>query len=110
MNLFLLIKRKPHTFTSYVDMWEVNKKVSVNYCYTQQQNVIDILFTKQTVAKSLDDMLALNASVNMYMFHGGTSFGLKAGERLRQSYVRLKHCVYYLIINGKYLNIGLLKR
>lgn len=69
---------------------------------------MDIPFTKQTVAKSLDDMLALNASVNMYMFHGGTSFGLKAGERLVQSYVRLKYCVYYIIITDKSLNIKLL--
>lgn len=40
----------------------------------------------ETVAKSLDDMLALNASVNMYMFHGGTSFGLKAGANQGSKY------------------------
>ncbi|KAK4298222.1 hypothetical protein Pmani_029407 [Petrolisthes manimaculis] len=34
----------------------------------------------QAVAKTLDEMLAMNASVNMYMFHGGTSFGLTAGS------------------------------
>lgn len=37
------------------------------------------LFSTQAVAKTLDEMLAMNASVNMYMFHGGTSFGLTAG-------------------------------
>ncbi|XP_045106280.1 beta-galactosidase-like isoform X2 [Portunus trituberculatus] len=36
----------------------------------------------QTVAKTLDVMLALNASVNMYMFHGGTSFGFTSGSNL----------------------------
>lgn len=41
------------------------------------QNLVSSL---QVVAKTLDDMLAMNASVNMYMFHGGTSFGLKAGK------------------------------
>ncbi|XP_045618256.2 beta-galactosidase [Procambarus clarkii] len=33
----------------------------------------------EVVTKSLDDMLAMNASVNMYVFHGGTSFGFTAG-------------------------------
>uniref|UniRef100_A0A0P4WBE4 Beta-galactosidase n=2 Tax=Scylla olivacea TaxID=85551 RepID=A0A0P4WBE4_SCYOL len=36
----------------------------------------------EVVAKTLDVMLALNASVNMYMFHGGTSFGFTAGSNL----------------------------
>ncbi|XP_064112063.1 beta-galactosidase-like [Macrobrachium nipponense] len=40
----------------------------------------------QSVAKSLDDILKLNASVNMYMFHGGTSFGFGAGANLGSSY------------------------
>ena len=41
-----------------------------------------IIYTvPQSVCTSLDAMLALNASVNMYMFHGGTSFGLTAGAR-----------------------------
>ncbi|WP_425436499.1 glycoside hydrolase family 35 protein [Paenibacillus herberti] len=31
------------------------------------------------VAKVLDDMLAANASVNFYMFHGGTNFGFYSG-------------------------------
>ena len=33
-----------------------------------------------SVAKTLDEMLNMNASVSIYMFHGGTSFGLKSGE------------------------------
>lgn len=32
------------------------------------------------VAKYLDQILATNASVNMYMFEGGTSFGYMNGE------------------------------
>ncbi|XP_050729221.1 beta-galactosidase-like isoform X2 [Eriocheir sinensis] len=32
------------------------------------------------LANGLDAILALNASVNMFMFHGGTSFGLTAGS------------------------------
>ncbi|XP_076620874.1 beta-galactosidase [Colletes latitarsis] len=31
------------------------------------------------VAKTLDEMLSLGASVNMYMFYGGTNFGYTAG-------------------------------
>ncbi|XP_076035693.1 beta-galactosidase-like isoform X2 [Oratosquilla oratoria] len=38
------------------------------------------------VCKSLDDMLALNASVNVYVFHGGTSFGFGAGANLGGTY------------------------
>lgn len=40
----------------------------------------------EDVAESLDKMLALNASVNMYMFHGGTSFGLTAGANKGSTY------------------------
>ncbi|XP_071517532.1 beta-galactosidase-like [Panulirus ornatus] len=40
----------------------------------------------KVVAKSFDDMLAMNASVNMYMFHGGTSFGLSSGSNLDGSF------------------------
>jgi len=36
----------------------------------------------ESVTSSLEDMLAMNASVNMYMAHGGTSFGLKSGSNL----------------------------
>ncbi|XP_068220921.1 beta-galactosidase-like [Palaemon carinicauda] len=32
------------------------------------------------IAQSLDDQLAFNASVNMYVFHGGTSFGFGSGS------------------------------
>ena len=34
---------------------------------------------KTSVARTLDEMLAINASVNIYVFHGGTSFGFKSG-------------------------------
>ena len=32
-----------------------------------------------SVVKTLDEMLALNASVNFYMFYGGTNFGFTSG-------------------------------
>ena len=32
------------------------------------------------VADSLNQILALNASVNLYVFHGGTSFGFMSGK------------------------------
>ena len=35
--------------------------------------------SSKAVASTLTDMLRLNASVNIYMFYGGTSFGFKAG-------------------------------
>ena len=35
------------------------------------------------VAKYLDMILAMNASVNMYMFEGGTNFGFMNGELLK---------------------------
>ncbi|XP_032786676.2 beta-galactosidase [Daphnia magna] len=41
---------------------------------------------KRDVAKTLDDMLALNASVSMYMFHGGTSFGFTSGALPSNTY------------------------
>ena len=44
---------------------------------------------KREVAKTLDDMLAINASVSMYMFHGGTSFGFSSGT---------KHHVHYILL------------
>lgn len=34
----------------------------------------------QVVAAMLDDILKRNASVNMYMFHGGTNFGFMNGK------------------------------
>lgn len=41
---------------------------------------------KNTVAKSLDEMLSMNASVNIYMFHGGTSFGFTSGALSSNTY------------------------
>ncbi|XP_003744556.1 beta-galactosidase [Galendromus occidentalis] len=38
------------------------------------------------VVRSLDEMLAMNASVNMYMFHGGTNFGFDNGANLDSVY------------------------
>lgn len=32
------------------------------------------------VAKTLEEQLKLNASVNFYMFHGGTNFGFTSGS------------------------------
>lgn len=40
---------------------------------------------KLDVSKTLDDMLAINASVSMYMFHGGTSFGFTSGIKSLKS-------------------------
>jgi len=34
----------------------------------------------QDVDKTLEEMLSIGASVNIYMFHGGTSFGLTSGS------------------------------
>ncbi|XP_077559783.1 beta-galactosidase-like [Haemaphysalis longicornis] len=34
------------------------------------------------VVRDLDKMLSMNVSVNLYMFHGGTSFGYKAGSNV----------------------------
>ncbi|XP_045105741.1 beta-galactosidase-like isoform X3 [Portunus trituberculatus] len=36
----------------------------------------------KVLAEGLDAILALNASVNMFMFHGGTSFGLTSGSNI----------------------------
>lgn len=38
------------------------------------------------VAETLDEMLALDASVNFYMFHGGTNFGYMNGANLFEEY------------------------
>ncbi|MEK4475233.1 beta-galactosidase family protein [Paenibacillus sp. FSL R7-0048] len=38
------------------------------------------------VAETLDEMLALGASVNFYMFHGGTNFGFMNGANLFDKY------------------------
>nr|XP_053646960.1 beta-galactosidase-like [Cherax quadricarinatus] len=47
----------------------------------------------EVIAKTLDDMLALNASVNMYVFHGGTSFGLTAAANVNTVDTRYEHSV-----------------
>ncbi|XP_050711222.1 LOW QUALITY PROTEIN: beta-galactosidase-like [Eriocheir sinensis] len=40
----------------------------------------------EAIIKTMDEILALNASVNMYMFHGGTSFGFTAGSNLGSTF------------------------
>ncbi|GFY66716.1 beta-galactosidase [Trichonephila inaurata madagascariensis] len=42
--------------------------------------------TTESVVKTLNEMLAVNASVNFYMFHGGTSFGFTAGSNLGSTF------------------------
>lgn len=39
------------------------------------------------VIETLEEMLDMNASVNMYMFHGGTSFGFTNGANIDDTYV-----------------------
>lgn len=41
----------------------------------------------QNFTRTLATMLSLNASVNIYMFYGGTNFGFSAG---------IKYCHYFL--------------
>ena len=41
---------------------------------------------KEKVTKTLDSMLSLGANVNIYMMHGGTSFGFKAGANADPKY------------------------
>ena len=41
------------------------------------------------IAFYLDKILALNASVNMYMFEGGTNFGFMNGESQSTTKVRV---------------------
>jgi len=42
------------------------------------------------VVNTLDEMLARNASVNFFMFYGGTNFGFSAGEIIRTDVGALK--------------------
>ncbi|GAB4084233.1 beta-galactosidase [Myceligenerans cantabricum] len=42
-----------------------------------------------TNAQDLDDLLAAGASVNLYMFHGGTNFGLTSGANDKGTYLPL---------------------
>jgi len=37
------------------------------------------------VVETMKDMLALNASINFYMFHGGTNFGFTSGANKYES-------------------------
>ena len=48
-------------------------------------------FCSQRVADSLDEMLEFGANVNMYVAHGGTSFGLTAGEAASPVRTKLKN-------------------
>lgn len=41
----------------------------------------------QTNAGDLDDLLAMGASVNLYMFHGGTNFGMTNGANDKGTYL-----------------------
>jgi beta-galactosidase len=42
------------------------------------------------IVNTLDEMLSRNASVNFFMFYGGTNFGFLAGEILRTNVVVLR--------------------
>lgn len=46
---------------------------------------------KEAVVNTLDEMLARNASVNFFMFYGGTNFGFSAGEIIRTDMGALKN-------------------
>ncbi len=50
-------------YSGWLDLWGL------------RHSVVDT----QEVAKSLDEILAINASVSLYVFHGGTSFGFTSG-------------------------------
>lgn len=42
--------------------------------------------SSDSIVETLTDMLKANASVNVYMFHGGTSFGFTAGSNLGSTF------------------------
>ncbi|KAF8777677.1 beta-galactosidase-like [Argiope bruennichi] len=42
--------------------------------------------SSESIVETLTDMLHANASVNVYMFHGGTSFGFTAGSNLGSTF------------------------
>ncbi|CAL1300237.1 unnamed protein product [Larinioides sclopetarius] len=42
--------------------------------------------SSESIVNTLTDMLEVNASVNVYMFHGGTSFGFTAGSNLGSTF------------------------
>lgn len=67
----LLRKYEPHGplvnseyYTGWLDYWGQNHSTR----------------SVSAVTKGLENMLKLGASVNMYMFHGGTNFGYWNGE------------------------------
>jgi len=43
------------------------------------------------IVNTLDEMLARNASINFFMFYGGTNFGFSAGEIIRTDMGALKN-------------------
>ena len=51
--------------------------------WTEEHHTRDV----QDAAKCLDDMLAAGASVNAYMFHGGTNFGFSNGANFDSQYM-----------------------
>ena len=51
-------------YPGWLDLWGVS------------HSVVDTA----SVTRSLDEILALNASVSIYVFHGGTSFGFSSGN------------------------------
>lgn len=58
-------------YPGWLDMWGLS------------HSVVD----KESVAKTLNELLAINASVSIYVFHGGTSFGFSSGIPLPFSLV-----------------------
>lgn len=48
------------------------------------------------VVKTLDEILSTGASVNIYMFFGGTNFGFKSGKKIRRRLI-----IYYTV---EYIN------
>lgn len=62
-------------YTGWLDLWGIQHQ-------TRDPN---------KVANTLDKILAMNASVNMYMFEGGTTFGYMNGKYFN-SYVNGSSC------------------
>ncbi|XP_075738353.1 beta-galactosidase-like isoform X2 [Rhipicephalus microplus] len=57
-------------YTGWLDYWAERHSVESTSVFVSQ----------------LDKMLNMNASVNMYVFHGGTSFGYKSGSNLHDHF------------------------
>lgn len=47
--------------------------------------------SSNVIVRTMKDMLALNASINFYMFHGGTNFGFTAGANKYENTKRLEY-------------------